>query len=364
MDLRPRIGVRKGRWTMKPARMFSAAGGSVFLFGVLLLACGGGGGGGADGGGQQPSPQMPRNMNYNITTVQGAPLTLAYPEGNCTIDNISLAGTIRTDTLALTSGSGSRMIIPGIIYQVPSAADNQFAPLAPWVDNQLSWGSSGYPTAGQLRIINNLTGSDWILIDVDPSISPGGGVRLTNYVGYTSVGTTVNFGWEGFISVADNVSAPLFQRKASLGFSGMALGYAQAAIVIDWLAFVDNDVNVGRLASAGTAGVTENCDPRPGAPLGTRKIVWRDNVANGGVGPGDGFTVTYNQCFVDDPGDDVDEILDGTIRMNGYILTDNPFAIGMAEVRFENFSRTETHSNVVTIHTRAINGGLSFFFFE
>ncbi len=347
---------------MKRARIFSAAAGSVFLFGVFLTACGGGGG--ADGGGQQPPPPMPTSLNYNIGTVAGAPLVVAYPEGSATIDNISLTGTIRTDNLALTSDPGSRMIIPDMTYQAPGASDNQFAPLGPWVDNQLSWGASGYPAAGQLRISIDSARGDWALIEVDPSIPPAGGVRLTNYLGYTPVGAPVSFGWEDFLSVADNVSAPLFQRKASLGFSGMAFSYEQAGTVIDWIAFVDNDANVARLTSAGAAGVTENCDPRPGAPLGTRKIVWNDDVANGAVGPGDGFTVTYSQCFVDDPGDDVDEILDGTIRMNGYILTDNPFAIGLAEARFENFSRTETHSNVVTTRTRVSNGGLSFFFFE
>jgi hypothetical protein len=357
-----RIGVRKGRWTMKTGRFFPRTVGSIFLSGVLLLACGGGGG---DEGENLPPPQMPTTLNYNISTISGAPLTLVYPEGSATIDNIFLTGTIRTDNLAITTSADSRMILPSLIYQAPGATDNQFAPIVPWVQIPLSWGSSGYPTAGQVSFYTNVTGSDWVLMDVDPNIPPGGGVRLSNYLNFTLAGPPVSFDWESLIAVADNALAPLFERKASLGFSALAFGYEQAGTVIEWLSFLDNDANVARLVAAGAAGITESCDPRPDlAPRGTRKIVWLDNVADGSVGPGDNFTVTYSQCFVDDAGDDVDEILDGTIRMKGYILTDAPFAIGMEDVRFENFTRTETHSNpfTVTIHARVINGGQTFFF--
>lgn len=332
---------------------------------VSLFLCHAGCGGGGGGDVVDSSPQLPAasTLNYSVGMIPGTSLTLEYPEGGATIDNLFLSGTIRTDTFAMTSDPGSRMHITRLEYRIDGATDNLFDPMVPWVDEPLSWGDSGYPEAGALNVITNSGGSDWVRILADPSVPPDGGALLANFASYTPTGVSATLPWEGLIDAADNVAAPLYQRKASLGLSTLQYGYVLVGTVVEWLAFLDEDANKGRLPSG---AITETCDEISPGNRGTRRIAWHDGASpDGQVGPGDSFTVTYTQCFANDPESDVDEILNGVLRLNRLILTDTPaFAIGMEEAVFENFSMTETHANAPTIHVRTTNGAMTLFFSE
>lgn len=89
-----------------------------------------------------------------------------------------------------------------------------------------------------------------------------------------------------------------------------------------------------------------SCSLQPGTTTpGTRKIALAN--PHGELNPGDDLIVTYTNCWLDDPADTYDVLLDGTITMNGYIENSTPFSTGFDEFRFDSLVERETANGIV-----------------
>ncbi len=182
------------------------------------------------------------------------------------------------------------------------------------------WFGTENPIAGRLRI--NYPVPFEVFLEVIPDANGSGlpGVRIAGS------GQQAEKTWDDFEDLPD--TAPEWQQAASYGYAVFRFFFKHFAIAFDnFEYFVDQNRN---LENAGGAGLTEACDTFPGPPpiAGSRKMVWNDLNGNRELDPGDGFTVTYTNCWIDDPDDVIDEFFRGTLKMTGYIEGTSPYFKG------------------------------------
>lgn len=292
---------------------------------VFVVACGG-----DDSDDVQvtddPAPPMPATVNFSIGTKEAAGLTLtadelgvAYPSlrfngaWNRTAQAWTLSGRIGVDSGASLFGSFAAQII-----------------------EPLNWTGDASPTAGRIEFTtpagNSFFPGQTVQAAIDASALP---VLLT-------FGTdSARYDWDSFEEIwPDDTQADPW-RLASFGGAATEIALERASAVLELMAFVNaNDV---RIASAGAAGLETACSPRPGAATGTRRIALA--APDGELNPGDSLTVTYSNCWIDDPTDSIDVLLNGSLTLSGYIENSNPFSTGFDEIRFNSLSEQETFTS-------------------
>ena len=146
--------------------------------------------------------------------------------------------------------------------------------------------------------------------------NPGNGVFLELVGGHPPV----FFTWDDFENLFGS-AADDWQQRASLSFLLLEFMIEQLDFVVETLGFIGDYED--ELQQNGT--VTENCDafplgkaPAGIAQQGTHALTWQDTSGNGEVGPGDSFTWTFTDCWDNDPNDDNDNLINGTVDLGSY----------------------------------------------
>lgn len=324
---------------------------------AALSACGGGGG--DDGGdvdvADDPAPPLPAVVRFGVGTKDAAPLTFTAGIGPAPVaiayPLLGFSGTWNRTADAYTM-AGNTAVNSSPVPPLFGSFNNQIV-------EALAWVGSRSPTAGKLEQITP-AGSPFFLPNPVQSTVTANGVTLT-YPGQASL--VVDF--DTFIALWADDTQPVPWRVASFGGTAMALAVDRVRMALDLMAFVN--ANDTAISAAGAAGLQTACSPRPGAAAGTRRVALAD--PDGELNPGDGLVVTYTNCWVDDPTNDIDQLLDGTIRLNNYIENATGarafVSTGFDELRFESLTmrETETAGGTVSVDPTAIvtTGTLSLF---
>lgn len=192
--------------------------------------------------------------------------------------------------------------------------------------DQVIIGVSGQPVLGRIQVqsVAAPDGLDEGFIQVEMATCAGGaGVNI--YDNGTLKGC---YTWDVFEQLFDNSTDPV-EQLAAFGFQVFEFLFEQVDFVTEILGVIDE--NAANLQQAGT--INEMCDAFSDAGLsapgnvmgrsvpdqGMRSLTWMDSNSNGSVGPGDSFVGILDECWINDPADDVDELLDGTGSYYGYV---------------------------------------------
>jgi hypothetical protein len=220
-------------------------------------------------------------------------------------------------------------------------------------------------------------------------ITVGVGINPFAYTfSVTITGTGVRLEREGFVSVEYTwdefeellgSGAPDWQQQASFASSIIGFYFNQVKFVINAITLIEeNDTALSK------GNVTINGDTFPGTPpaghvaQGTLTL----SCTNGNVGPGGDFSEVFHDYWVDDPSDDIDQLYDGSVRLDGFVensdeARDIITSIGFPVVLFGSedhpeegltiYETEETSPGVFSINdagTLTITGGYSIQFSE
>lgn len=308
---------------------------SAIAIAMLVAACGGGDDNGGGGGGtiiaDDPAPPMPSTVNFGIGTKDAARLSvsvdtvaIAYPalqfQGtwNRTANTWTLRGSTNVESGAQLFGA----------FRVQAIEPLEFT-------------GTDSPSRGKLEFTTL----------VFPAQSVQAAFSLSDPPVLTVYGLErKTWQWDAFLLVWTDTLQPSHWRLASFGTTASGLVVDRGQLVLDLMA----TINANDLKIAGGGGYETACSPRPGASTGTRRIALAN--PDGQLSPGDTVVVTYTNCWIDDPTDDIDLMLNGTITMSGYIENKAPFSTGFDEVRFNALAEneTETVAGAVTVMEPAI----------
>jgi len=154
----------------------------------------------------------------------------------------------------------------------------------------------------------------------------------------------VSLTWTEFDDLDD--TAPEWQRLGDFAYSAtIEFMLELAEFGLEGLSLIDEDlVQVGQRVltcdAFGAAGLSVPPPPPVIPDAGSLTFAWLDDAADGEVGPGDSFRMEFEYCLDDDPTDDIDELVNGTIRLNSYteVATERNTTNFITRVGFEGTS--------------------------
>jgi hypothetical protein len=181
--------------------------------------------------------------------------------------------------------------------------------------------TSGQPIIGKVQI-RSLPAPDGLgegFLELEMDTCPGGAPGVNIYDNSVLLGC---YAWDAFENLFDT-SSVLEEQLASFGFQVLGFLFAQVDLVVQGLGRIDES----ETALEQTGPVNEMCDAFSTAGLtaptgipdaGTVELSWSDSDSNNEVSPGDGFLLIFDNCWIDDPTDDIDDLLDGQLEFAGY----------------------------------------------
>jgi len=344
--------------------MFGAKMAILALLGILVFlpACGSGGGGGVD----VTPPNTNLNFVFGPPRATVGPLTVTGSQSrfilSATTDGPWMTGTFDTATLDATIADNTAVPILWPDTTTPTGAP-LFGNLSVAVSRTFRWHDADDPVEGELLI----TSRDSTFpgrIRVGVSVQAGARGMLSEYDD-NSDGTYepgVFHPWADFYALWGDGAAPLYQRISSFVYSMRQGVFSLIDLSMQTVNVVEDGRTALEAAGSGKA-IRVGCDALPGAPdqPGYYDIVWTDVNGNGvidadlsGGNRNDTVTVTLQQCWIDDPSDPEDLLLDGVLRLEYY----EPHVQWGAV--FDELVMTRTLNNVVVPGSaKTVNGGFS-----
>lgn len=304
---------------------------AIFAAGIITII-GSNGGGGGDGDGSTGSEllssydiSIDRGVDGSGDETNGITVTFDGGTGSVRVDPNPLLGQYMCDQT--TEICELSRINPGTFLYVYDGSTPQIVgDLIIQIPDQViigdSGGMSGIPIIGTIQVqsVAAPAGLGEGFIDVEMATCTGGpGVNI-----YDDMALLGCYTWDEFEQLFDDPTASQAEQLASFGFQAIGFLFEQTDLVTEVLGLIDD--NQADLKQAGT--ITEMCDAFAdaglAAPAGTvnqgmRTLSWIDANSNGQVGPGDDFVGTLDECWVNDPTDDIDEILNGVGNFYGYV---------------------------------------------
>jgi hypothetical protein len=288
----------------------------VALFAVLtIVATGGGGGsddgGGSIGGGDDPGPViiLP-TYNFFLTNLQGNNLLTAAVGNGLTV-SIDIDGLLH-NTLDLSVGTDNSVTFLSYTVRASSSFDLIVSSdgVYPFdgtttviVTEDIAVNFGELPTSGAFDVI--------IPAQIVSVTIVAGGVQLS-----LDGAEGIFYTWDEFASLLDDDTQEAWARRASLAASAFEFLYDFFFEVADVL----DELELAVLANP----LVENCDMFTGTPptgilpQGEMTVTW---IGSGELSPGDDFDWLFNQCWFDEPNEDIDELLNGTILLQDYTET-------------------------------------------
>jgi hypothetical protein len=274
-----------------------------------------------------------------------------------------MSGTFDTATLDATLADNVAVPIVWPNTATP-AGGPLFGNLSVTVSRTFRWNDADDPTEGELLITSrDATFPGTIRARV--SVQAGAQGVLSEY-DENNDGTYepgVFHPWGTFYDLWKEAATPLYQRISSFVFYMRQGVFSLIDLSMESINVIEDHRTALEAAGSDNA-IREECDTLAGAPdqPGFYDIVWTDVNGNGvidvdlsGANLNDTFTITLNQCWIDDPSDPVDLLLDGVVRLAYY----EPH-VQWGSV-FDELVMTQTLNNVVVPESaKTINGGFSF----
>ncbi|MGC9324848.1 MAG: hypothetical protein ACP5G0_08905 [Desulfomonilia bacterium] len=222
-------------------------------------------------------------------------------------------------------------------------------------------------------------GLDTITVTLENTPVPG--VSVSN-------GTdTASLSFDDFEEIFGS-TAPTWQQQAGLAYSVLGFVVEQIYFVVETIGYIGENED---FLIDNPAPIVTTCDafPAGAAPAGvpqqgSRTFTWDDISGNADPGPEDGFSWEFDNCWEDDPDDDIDTLIDGRVELIGFSEiseTRNNIQV-ITRVGFEPYLEAdggveytdlviceveESPPGTFTIDTESIvtvNGGFSISFFE
>jgi hypothetical protein len=286
------------------------------LFIFLLASCGGGGGGDDGGGG---GGDTLGTYDFNLSILDGHPIVLtSSSETTITIEpiingdteeNIPILGSYDLDADAITLNNNPMVKVTTNLWEGPSGI------ISINLDTNLVSVDGEHPTEGSV----SLTVGD----PLDPDYSVTFTIETTENVTEVTIdnNTTVDsvtYPWEEFEELfwTDVADEDEWQRQASFAYYIMNFFFYEVRFVGDAIMLIEENDTV-----LPTESVTINGDTFPGTPpagvasQGTLVLECTD----GDAGPGSDFSEVATDYWVDDSGDDIDKLYEGTINFVGFL---------------------------------------------
>ncbi len=293
----------------------------VSVFAVLsIVATGGGGGDGDDGSFVGDGDAGPVNLlptyNFFLTNLQGDNLlTVQRPVGAIGVAfavSIDIEGLL-ANTLDISVNASNEVTFLSYVARASSrfdlivtsgAVDPLEGTLTVTLTDDLAFDTIGAPpTSGAFTVV---IPSETITVTVVP-----GGVQLS-----LNDGEPASYTWDEFENLLDDDAQEIWLRRASLAGSAVEFLYEYFLNVADIL----DDLELATL----TNPLVESCDMFTGSPpagvlpQGEVRVTW---TGSGELSPGDNFTWEFQDCWLDEPNDATDDLLDGTVLLENYTET-------------------------------------------
>jgi hypothetical protein len=270
-----------------------------------------------------------------------------------------MRGTYDKETLETTITDNAAVPILWVDTATPTGAP-LFDNLSITVSQAFRWNGASDPTAGEFLI----TSPTYFTGTIRAQVIPGGGGVRAEYDGNNdgTIDNTVSEAWGSFHDLWADGTKPLYQRVASFVFYTREATFSMMELSMEMTNVIE-DHRAALQAAGSDNAISVECDALPGASPGSYSIVWTDVNGNGqidydlsGAEQYDTFSFTINQCWIDDPSDPDDLLLDGIIRLAYYEPN-----IQWSPV-FENLVVTPTLNNGTDLGpAMAVNGGFSLF---
>jgi len=322
---------------------------SILLLGAILNACGGGGGG--DTASDAPTV-LPSTFIYQIRPLAGSTFTATGGTETVQFTGLNMNGTYDRNTEEVTLVNGGN---PGPLVTLVSSG---LGTLPLGVIEELRWVGGQDPTRGAYEVRASAT--EIIRVTVDNTLP---GVRINQTINGQATGSA-SFTWLQFEDLY-GTAAPAYQQTACFSYGARWLVFEQAGHMVDAIELITS-----REAELAAGPVTVLCDPYP-PPAGARGTIryeWIDVSGDGTVGSNDTFSITFDQCWVNDPADDIDKIINGSATLSQFAdSAATPVVVG-GDMSFSNFVITETEEVTPGVFTTltdtvTINGGFELYFF-
>lgn len=305
----------------------------MLLAALSIVASGGGGGGdgdgngggsddGGDGGGDGPVTIL-TTYNMILTNLPGDNLLTADVGGAFSVAldfdslyfttlNLDVASDNAVTFLSYTAQQSNRfdLIVTG------DAQSPLLGTLTVTLTEDIDANVDEAPTSGAFTVT---TPGETVSVDIDSS-----GVQIG-----LNGGVPVAYTWGAFEDLLEDDTAELWQRRASLGANAFTFIYDLFFEVADAL----DELEAVTLNNP----VVTACDMFPGSPpagviaQGETSITW---LGSGELMDGDDFEWTFTQCWTDDPFDDTDGLLDGSISLQDYTETVDTDSNTLFEIGF------------------------------
>jgi hypothetical protein len=337
------------RNSMKPV----VAVASIFLC-ILLSFCGGSNTGGA----AKPSGTSEETLdvyNFELSNLGSNALGVyytAYAKSVVISEGVSgiFTGSFTPKTGAYTINYLSMLDISTTLWDDPS---NTFSIQ---VTKAVKSSGNEFPEEGTIMIIDK--GANLVTMTLSSN-----GVKIIR-----NTDTTISLSWNDFEKLIGS-QAETWKQQAALAWSVMALVSSQVDLAMDSVITIkENKVTINQAADH---KLTIPCDTLSGTDQSIRSLQWKDTSGNNILGSGDGFLLTFGNCWENDPKTKVDTMLFGPVHLTNYIeetktvnntllLTKTGFSI-----EYDGLTISETvekPSGTYTIDptlTRILDGGFS-----
>lgn len=338
-------------------REFASTFMNLALLGLLALlpSCGGGGGGG------DVAPDIPEtNLDYVFGPPRGPVprLTVTGPLSKFTLTPLEptyMIGTYDKETLDVTITDNAA--VPILWADTVTPSDQPlFGNLEVTVSQAFRWNGASDPTAGEVLITSR---NGFFPGTIRARVLAGGaGVRSEYDSG--NDGTyeeSAENSWGSFYDLWEDGSEPVYERVSSFVYSTRETAFSLMEMSMETSNAIED--HRAELEAAGSDNAVQvECDALPGESPGSYTIVWTDVNGNGlidSVGPQyDTLAFAIDHCWMDNPSDSEDLLLDGGIHLAYYE------AKVQWGIVFNNLVVTPTLDNVVVPEAAmTVNGGFS-----
>lgn len=213
-------------------------------------------------------------------------------------------------------------------------------------EETLQWSYNHNPAFGIFRVTDNVT---FVRISVNQNIDGSNqpGVDL-KYASFEEVFATSSLTWDEFKGILnDTASYEDYQVQAAYAYFILQTVYDHIQLGIDAVEYItlhDSDLEA---AGSGIA-ITETCDllASTGAQ-GDYSFSWLDGPGEipGELGPGDDFSINFNNCWLDTAGTTTDTMFaHGGVGFHAYIEDQATAGLGFLEI-MPNVYTTKTEEN-------------------
>lgn len=295
----------------------------LFASAIAISACGGG------GSGDVAPPTQSTVLNYVLSGAR-APVTFLTVSGTATNGAVTasftspaapaqelpyLTGTYDTSTLDYVLNSSPNPAI----WVDTSGAGAPFGNLEITITQAFHWREGNEPSSGALKVTSrDATFVGTILLSVTASPAPGVNIGWDSDNNGTPDATQF-YTWDQFDMLWDDNAQVLWHRIASFTYSMRNFIYNQAGMALE--AFTEIEDNFSAIETNG-AGVplTDTCSPNPpdASWANSLSVTWQDNDTSGTISNEDSFTFALDNCWYDDPANNIDTVLNGTMNFLHY----------------------------------------------